>query len=370
MAKRRPYALAERFTSAQRRGVEGSLIQQVLSHYDAGRFVDAYKVAVTAGPLQGWTGAAAQATASRLASNLSAERLSHLLITRARREHPRDAQIGLLHCYRTADRRGPIVAWRAAGDVEGLDNLTAEYRADFFALRARIAVGYQDFDTAHQLLEKAFAVQPESPWLLVAKAIVLQVQERREEALATVEKALQGRPHFRPAVQFRGQLLHVLNRLPEAIAFLTESLRFLQSGPVALQLLGLKREADDDEGMLELLDRVESLTPIADEARTEWLAARRADALNLRGDFQRAAEQAERVDDEYYRALARRLRAAKAPQKRVRLPFQFVPQGYNTCGPATLAAIAQYWGTPVSQQSIIEAICYEGTYNHSEREWC
>ena len=136
------------------------------------------------------------------------------------------------------------------------------------------------------------------------------------------------------------------------------------------QLLVLKREADDEQGMLELLDRLEALSPVPDRARREWVAARRADVLHMLGDFPAAAEQAELADDAYYWSFAKRLRAASAPHRRVRLPFQFIPQGYHTCGPATLAAIAQHWGAPVTQESIVEAICYDGTYDYSERQWC
>jgi cellulose synthase operon protein C len=367
--KRRSFALTQSFARSQRRRVDGALLDQVLVHYEAGRYLDAFKLASTAGPLQSWTGANALATGARLAANLTAERLSHLLITRAHREHPEDAHVALFYAYHLVERQGPMAAWRYAADVEEMETPTDACRADFLALRARIAATYRDFDTAWRFLERAFAVE-ESPWLLVEKAAVLQAQERRQEALATVEQALELRPLFRPAVQFRGQLLHVLNRLQDAIEFLTESLRVLQSGPVALQLLHLKREADDDEGMLELLDRFEALSPMLDRARLEWLAARRADVLHLQGDFPAAAGQAELVDHEYYRDFAKRLRTATAPQKRVRLSFRFIPQGRHTCGPATLAAIAQHWGAPVTQEAIVEAICYDGTYDHTERRWC
>ena len=122
--------------------------------------------------------------------------------------------------------------------------------------------------------------------------------------------------------------------------------------------------------MLELLVRLETLTPLATRAQREWMAARRADALYLAGDLSAAAGQAEAVHEPDYDRLASRLRSARGDEKRIRLAFRFIPQGFHTCGPATLAAIAQHWGMPVTQASIVEAIAYDGTYDQTERDWC
>lgn len=368
--KRRSFVLTQSFKRSERREVDGALLVRLQSLYEAGHYLDAFVLAGTAGPLQAWRGADALELASRLAGNIGNERLGRLLILRAHRDHPLSAKVGLHHAYHLLDFRGPMAAWEQAVRFEARKDISEESRADFLALRARVAAGYRDFETAEALLEAAFALRPRSPWLQVEKATILGIQEQREEALAALDEALVLRPWFRPAVQHRARLLHVLNRPGEAVEFLTRSLDVLQSAAVALQLLHLKREADDDAGMLELLERLETLSPMRSAAHQEWLAARRADALCLNRDFSSAATQAELACEDYYAGLAKRLRAATGLEKRVRLPFGFIPQGHRTCGPATLAAIAQHLGKPVTQESIVEAICYDGTYDHSERRWC
>ncbi len=122
--------------------------------------------------------------------------------------------------------------------------------------------------------------------------------------------------------------------------------------------------------MLDLLDRIEVLTPEAEPDFTDWILAKRADALYLKGDLEAAAESAEQVSGSFYTDFAVRLRSPEIPRRRVRLPFQFILQGHNTCGPATLAAITAYWGGGVAQHEIVAAISYDGTNDHNERRWC
>ena len=56
------------------------------------------------------------------------------------------------------------------------------------------------------------------------------------------------------------------------------------------------------------------------------------------------------------------------PQTRagVILPVGFVRQNHKTCGPATLAAIGQFWHKPAEHLEIAAEICYDGTPAASE----
>lgn len=365
------YKLKDGFTSDRRVSVPGEVVQQVRSAYDSGRYMDAYALAMAgAGPLQAWRGHEAQVIAARLSNNLGADRLSSLLLTRAHRERPQDAETRLHYGYHVLHRRGPMSAWSLAAKPESCENLTPELHADLIALRAAVAVLYRDFNVAESLLASALKLDPESAWLATEQARFLQAQEKRGEALCRLDEALQIRPWFRPAVQHRARLLHLLNRHADAVDYLTEALKHLQSGAVAMQLAVLKREIDDDAGMLDLLNLCEQWTPIPSLQHQEWLAACRSDAYYMRGDLAAAAGQAEKLGGEYYEALANRYRAATSSGPRVRLPVSFVLQGHRTCGPATLALIAQFWHHPATQEQIAQAICYDGTYDYSERQWC
>ena len=369
--KRRPNLLTQAFRTSERREVDAALLERVRDVYERGRYLDALTEAERAGPLQSWSGAVAAEIGSRLAMNLGGERLGRLLVVRGHRAHPAADTLARQYAFSLVMFRGPLAGWAYALRFVQQHSVSEEVRAELLALRARIAAEYRDFDTAERLIRDALALRPSSPWLKVEQSYVLLCQERREHALTPLDEALRLSPWFRPAVQFRARLLHVLGRAEEAIALLTQSLEHLQCGGVVLQLIHLKRELDDDVGMLALLDSAEALHPFWDGVQREWLAARRTDAYCLRREFSRAAAQADLIGDGYYYPeLAKRLRVATGTEKRVRLPVPFIPQGHLTCGPATLAAIAQFLGKPATQEAIVDAISYGGTSDHIERDWC
>jgi tetratricopeptide (TPR) repeat protein len=368
--KRRSFVLTERFRRSERVDVDPAVVDRVRALYDAGRYLDAFEASRAAGPLQAWQGSAALEIGSRLAGNLGGDRVARLLLIRAHRAHPHDPGIAVHYGHHLCQQGGPMAAWNHALRFERHERVPETHLAELLGMRARIAAEYRDFETAQALLGRAFTLAPGYHWLLVEKAAVLLSQERREEALGALDESLQAAPWFRPAVQLKARLLHVLGRLDAAVDLLTRASLVLQSAAVVAQLLGLKRESDDDEGMLELLDRLEVLAPLSSAMEREWMAARRADALYLAGDFAAASVWAERVHHPDYERLARRLRTMQVAGKRIRLPFRFIPQGHRTCGPATLAAIAQHWDTPVTQAEIVEAIAYDGTYDYTERAWC
>jgi tetratricopeptide (TPR) repeat protein len=364
-----PYKLPIR-SGADRVQLDEALLEQAQGLYDRGRYLDAWEIVGPLGPLQAWSGAKAQVLGYRLGQQVGASRAAALLITRARREHPRDARVAVFYGYHLSDRGGPLAMWENAKRVGELAEPGPRERADLLAQMARVAATYRDFGTASRLLDEADSLRPGSPWLAVERAGLLQAEERNEDALAAAEAALEIQPWYRPAVQYRARLLHLLGRLDEAVAFLEAALGEIQCAGVAMQLWQFRRERDDEQGMLGLLERIEELTPEPEPDFTEWISAKRADALYLRGDLAAAAESSRRAGGPYYEAFAERLEASAAPGRRVRLPLLFVQQGHNTCGPATLAAIAAYWGGGVPQQEIVAEICYDGTHDHNEREWC
>jgi tetratricopeptide (TPR) repeat protein len=349
--------------------VPETILKAALSLYEAGRYVDACNAALEAGDLRRWIGAGAQTFAFRLANNTGAARLGALLINRAWREGPRDAEMAVHYGYYLQRRRGSVPVWRHCLAAEKMADAQPGSLADLKAMRATIAAGYRDFGTAWQLWEEASGLAGRTAWLQVERCSILLSEERREEAMEAVDEALAVRPWFRPAVQFRGRLLHLLGRYEDAVGFLSEARGRLQSCAVVAQLMSLKREEDDHSGMEELADEYERLAVLSDSDSDDWLAARRVDLLTLRGDHSRAAPIAARLPGDYYPALAARLAVPGVSGRRKRLAFEFVHQKHNTCAPATLAAAAHYWNMPVTMEQIVDAICYDGTYDHTERSW-
>jgi tetratricopeptide (TPR) repeat protein len=47
----------------------------------------------------------------------------------------------------------------------------------------------------------------------------------------------------------------------------------------------------------------------------------------------------------------------------------FVRQNHLTCSPATLTTLSRFWKKPAEHLEVAEAICYDGTPCHSERNW-
>jgi tetratricopeptide (TPR) repeat protein len=235
------YKLAAGFSASARHEVGSEVIEKALHYYEQGRYTDAWHVVEPHGPMQSWKNPEALVFGCRLAGNLAASRLASLLIKRAARTALHDPQVVLHYSYHIQEFRGVVACWHHALSFEAHVAEHPHVLADLKAIRARIAGQYRDFDTAWKLWNEADAINPGSAWLHEEKSSILLSQERREEALQAVEQSLALRLWYRPAVQSKGRILHLLRRWPEAIQFLTEANARMQSFAVASQLLTLKR---------------------------------------------------------------------------------------------------------------------------------
>lgn len=347
-----------------------ALLSIALEHYEKGNYVDAFNLTQSTGDLRDWQGVEALVFGFRLANNLGASRLAALLVCRAWREQPYHPQAAVHFGYYLQNRGGSLKAWRHALACEPHATQSPAQLADLKTLRARVAASYRDTDTAWSLWNEAKSIGgAHQAWLQVERAGILLDSERRDDALQALDEALSLHPWYRPAVQLRARVLHLLGQDAAAMEFLTTASQHLQSCAVVAQLINLKREVDDADGMEALADQYEKLALLAETMEKHWVTARRVDLLALKGDFARAAEIASSLPDLGYQRMAARMSPPGVKNVRKRLSFRPVIQNHNTCVPATLAAIAGYWGRPVPMSEIVEAICYDGTYDHSERTW-
>ena len=357
-------------TRLQRIPVAGPVLDEVEGLYDRGLYADAHAVAVKAAPLAAWSGGRARVLAARLAARLEGDRLSDWLALTAWRADRKGALTNLYRAYDLWRKEGPLVVWSVTENFRSFDGIDAVLEADFLALRARIAGSYRDFELAWRLMDEAHRLVDGNPWLWAEKAALLLMDERPEESVMASRQALALQPYFRPAVQQMAVSLHRQHKMDEAMAVLEDARAAIQSPEIVSHLIGLRRELDDDAGMEALLDDYESRALLLEKAGREWLAARRCDLLCLRRDWSAAAGQAEKAGGEYYRDLAKRLRENPPAAKRVRLIPPKIIQRHNTCGPSSLAMIAGYWNHEATHDTIADAICYDGTHDHSERQWC
>lgn len=337
--------------------------------YEKGLCLQAYEVSRDYAPLHCWTSAKARTLAGRLAANLGGERLARVLHWLAWRSNKKDPELIAYHAHGLLQCRGPIACYEfLERNAPSLTGAPSDGRAYLLSVHAMALAQLRDFLSSEAMLARAAAEQAAGPWILTVEAFILEQRDRYPESLAAARRAHEARPWYRPAVQAIGHALQLLDRDDEALAFLNEASRHLESVHVIRQLALLQQEHGLFEEALLSLARVEQLAPLADRRAKDWVARQRVHLHCLRRDSTAALAGALQLDDPYHRDLAERLRNG-ASQKRVLLELPFVRQHHMTCAPATLSAIGGYWGKSCGHLEVAEAICYDGTPAHSERRW-
>jgi len=193
-------------------------LRPVLDRYENGLYMQAYLASREWGPLHTWRGTKAVVFAGRLAVHLGASRLSNWLIRRAWRENPSDAEAQYYHAYCLWRLRGPYAAWRWMHQRSELPGEpTLDIQSSWYALFVGIAGMLRDFDAAEHWQRRSAETAPESPWVEVCQAQLLESEDRYEEALQAAHRALELRPLYRPAVQSAAHLLTLLDRVHHAV---------------------------------------------------------------------------------------------------------------------------------------------------------
>jgi tetratricopeptide (TPR) repeat protein len=349
--------------------VEQDVLDRVRALYDRGDCLGAYEVARAAGPLGDWSGTAARVMAGRLARHLGGFRLGSAMLLRAWRADRADPEACYYFARGTAAGRGPLAALEFMRRVGPLDGAADEIRSDWLATRAIALGGLRDFDAAESALDEAERVAPGRAWLRVERSSLFEMEDRYDDALAAAREALALRPWYIPAVQATAGLLQLRDREAEAADLLAEASDRLTSAAVAALLSNIQFELGRFEDATRSLDRFAALTPLIDAPTRRWLAGRRSDAAYRLGDLASAVSFARESGEPFFKEVADRIEAAGPDDRRVRLAVPFVRQHHQTCGPATLAALARYWGREADHLEVAGAICYDGTPDHLERSW-
>lgn len=353
------------------------VLSQVLQLYESGRYLDSLNTGVAAlGDVRGWPGADGQVLAGRLANNLGAPRLGRALHWRAYRQWPNHPYCLYYGAMAYWSRFGTYHTWTKFHDVEMPAEADSRVRADWTAGKALMMSMMRDFLRAEQMMNQAIELDPNSAWLQVELGELLDRQDRHEESLAAVRRALELQPWFRPAVQSYGSKLVQANRDEEARQLLTEATEHLQSGEVWCQLAVFQQELKEYDAAWHSIQQAEKFWPLAssDSLHKRWLAAQMSDTAYYRNDYQHSLELARQVDRPFYKRLVERLEKALSEPlsgvaPRIQLPVPFIRQHHDTCAPATLTALAKYWKHTVEHEQIVQRICYEGTAASDERRW-
>ncbi|MEZ5963587.1 MAG: tetratricopeptide repeat protein [Planctomycetota bacterium] len=343
--------------------------------YDRGLFVSAHRAVAEHGlpPVTAWRGPTARVLAGRLTARIGAHRLANAIFDRARREAPDDARVAIYHLYGVANRRGTWAAWTRLRATRARVNLDAdadpETASDFACLRAVLLATLRDFDGARAALAEASAIAPAHEWVAVQRSLVLEQEDRCDEALAASESVRSARPAYVPAATQSAHLLQVLGRDREALRLLQDTDALVEAFHLAAAVAALQEELGDDQAALAAVERALALAPMADKSVRQWGLARRCD-LDLRlGRPQAARLHAEAVGGPFYGRLAERLAADGGDHERIALDVPFVRQHHMTCGPATLVALAQTFGRRPDHLQVADEICYGGTSAANARRW-
>ena len=339
--------------------------------FENGRFLDAYLEHQAMAPIEEWQGRDALILGGRLAFQWGSDRIGHRLHRRLFQENSNDPLAIFYESSVRWNRHGDWAALKFVRQHVGdCDQTPASLDHAFLVARhARLLGSFRDFTAAQAAMELALAAYPEDAWLRVEESCLLESRDDYEQALQINDLSLELRPWYRPAVHQRAHLLQLLNREEEAIDLLHRALDHLESGNTARLLVGIHEDRAELDRIPPLLDLAEKYLPWAEAADLRWLHARRSTLAHLAGDRPAAIRWARENGTYYFKRVATALEGAASDARRVVLPVSFVRQHHMTCAPATLAALTAFWQRPVPHLEIPDAICYDGSLDHAERDW-
>ncbi len=351
-------------------------VMEVFPSVDAaieqGRILEAWQLAEKAGvALHDWPEGDPLRQAARLASWMGASRLSramHWKNWRRRRDDPRCYYQALLS--RTSFTTGSKLLDEVNGFLESQSGIPASEQADLFSFKARIHIRQRDFAPAEKLLDRAVELQPDDSWMRAERSSFYAAADRYEDALDEAKLAVKLAPFYRAAVARCADALIHLGKDDEALDLLTGAHRESPQASFAMEMQSIFSEREDHEQGLWCLSEVERLSPLMDDSFRKWLASRRADFHLMAGRIDDFLECADLAGEGFQKSAAANFRSETGQSGvRKRLDVSFVRQHRSTCAPATLAAIAAFWGQAHDHLAIADAICYEGTPWHKERMW-
>lgn len=334
---------------------------------DQGLLLQAHRLATRHGDYRQWRGAAAMVMASRLSAHLGAPRLGDALAYLGYRRYPESAETRLRYARFLLARRGQFRAWSFLQQFGSWVPENPALHAEWLSFSAYLFALLRDFTRSAACSERALALAPQDPWLLVERAYCLEQEDRFAEALDYCEQALRLTPGSRPALIQAAMLEVQLNREKHALERLRSGADASESSGLCAQLVDLLIEVGELDEAEHWLARAETLSPLLEKGLARWYAGRRCDIASLRGAYAEAGELAGQAGGPFYSKVAEQLQTPQG--QRCLLPVSFVRQHHMTCAPATLTALSAFWGRPVAHLEVAEEICYDGTSYQAERAW-
>lgn len=339
---------------------------QLFDLYLKDRFRDAWEQGCSWFGTGQWPTPRLQLLAARMLGQLGNLRKADAAIYRLWRRHPQLPDLSHYAVAITHRRQGPLVALRMLPSAEAKAHPNAKDLAYLRGEQAEIFTRFRDFSAAEECLQ-AIDAHSEN-WHLLAQAELKYAQDDYATAMELTNKVLERDNQYRSALQFKANLLQLQNDLTGAIHLLADFWQESQSFWVGKQLCNLYIEDQQYALAHDCIARLEKLSVIDCKEMQQSLRAMRADVLCAEQRYEEALEYLEQKNF-YNKSVIESIKRASDTSKRKVLNVPFVRQHHMTCGPASLTAVSTYWGVPITQEHVVEAICYGGTQSVDERKW-
>ncbi len=349
-----------------------ALIGKIEGHLKNCKGLSAWQLIQELPPLKEWRGYEGRRSAGRLSRFLGDSRVGSVidfLNWRENREQP-GAYFNALFSRATI-KPGAILIPEIESYCEALDHELEAYH-DIQTFLASCYANLREFDKAHRLFDRGISLSKEPAWHLVQRAVAYTREDRFEDALAAVEEARAMDRYYQPVVDLLVISLTNLGFDERAEEVLLDAVQFSDHPDSAFRLANLYSERDDVDRTEQWILEYEKRSPLLSEAGRKSLYGRYADVAYLREDIAKYIEFGKKTGEgSFHQKCISYLKENKSENGvRKRLEVEFVKQHDMTCAPATLAALSRYFGKEYDHLEIVEAICYDGTPWHKEREWC
>lgn len=348
--------------------VSDERLAPVQAHYDASRLVEAWTAASVLGDPRDFSSTRGRILAGRLLPQVGAPRAGILQLLRALRQAPDDPEARFFGLFAVLESGGPLAALRLLRRFGERLVGTAEEQCLTCLGFVRVHGVLRDFEEAERWLERAKGLAPTDPWVEVERTLLLEGQDRREEALDAARHALVLGPTVRRAHVALADALELAGEHDASLAVLEEASRRLQSAELAHALAAALFRRERWAACRDALDLALERSPALERGPFERIAAMRSDLAYHLGDVDEAIRLAELSGSPFHLRRKESLER-HPPERRVLLRVDFVRQLHLGCAPATLAAIARSFGRDVDHREIAAKITWEGTPRLDERRW-
>lgn len=313
-----------------------------------------------------WPSAQLELLRARTLSQLGNDRHCNALLWRLWRKRPQLAGLAPLIASLYFRSRGPLIALRMLPLIENSAQPNDKDRADMRGEKAEILARFRDFSAAEECLGDLERTGDD--WQMLSAAEVKYIQDDYAGALVIINNVLARNPRYRSALLFKANILQLQHDLTQAIAILADFWPTTQSFWIGRLLCSLYIEDQQYAQAHECLSRLKTIPVYSSKDSDRSLRALHADLLCAEQRYEEALEYIEQkhfFGKSIVDAITRT--ADKRARKVVNVPF--VRQANMTCAPASISAVAAYWGVTIAQADVVDAICYGGTQSVDERRW-